>query len=579
MQSKRNLFLLDLIRQQKTAFLFSLICSFFQIIITLLLPFWIGHAIDGIANAKTIVFAKLIQQLIRIACFALLAAFLQWTFQRLNNSLTYQIGKQLRTITFKKINCLPFSFLDAHAHGALVQTLCNDVEQFTDGFLLCMKQLFPGVLTILFTLCFMFSLQPIIAFLVMLLTPVSLFLAKQIAKHTYTMFHKQAQLRSMQTAFLEEMVRNEKLIQLFGREQETIHTFMQQNEELTACSTRAVFFSSITNPSTRFFNNIIYALVALLGAWATIHRSLSVGGLTCFFSYTTQYTKPFTEISGVITELQNAFACLDRIILLLQAKEEPPALPYAYNHAKPVTGQFTFQSVSFSYTPDQPLIQNLCLSIQPGQQIAIVGPTGCGKTTFIQLLLRFYDVTNGAILLDGIDLRHYNRHALRKNYGMVLQETWIQTGTIRQNIAIGNPQASEQAIQQAAKAAHAHHFIMQLPNGYDTILSEEEELLSQGQKQLLCIARIMLCLPPILILDEATSSIDTRTEQKIQDAFSRLMKGRTSFIVAHRLSTIKQADQILVMKNGQIIEHGTHAQLLAQNGFYTTLYQNQFSEE
>lgn len=494
-----------------------------------------------------------------------------------NNKITYQVVNDIRKDAFRKIEILPLKYIDSHSQGEIVSQVIADVDQFADGLLMGFTQLFTGVVTILGTLIFMLSIHPTITFVVVVITPLSLFVAKYVAKNTYQMFRKQSETRAEQTAFIDEMLSNLKLVKAYGHEKENMEKFTEINKRLEKASLKATFFSSITNPSTRFVNNVVYAGVGLTGALAVIHKSMTVGQLSSFLNYANQYTKPFNEISGVLTELQNAFACAARIFRLI---EEEPQIPEPENAVvlKNVKGEIALKDINFSYIPDKKLIQNLNLFIKPGQRVAIVGPTGCGKTTLINLLMRFYDVNSGSILVDGTDIREITRHSLRKHYGMVLQETWLKSGTIRENIAFGKPDAKEEEIIQAAKAVHAHGFIKRMPDGYNTCISEDGGSLSQGQKQLLCIARIMLCLPPMLILDEATSSIDTRTELKIQQAFAKLMEGRTSFIVAHRLSTIKEADIILVMKDGNIIEQGNHETLLEKNGFYANLYNSQFAK-
>lgn len=557
---------------------FSALLAAATVALTLYIPILVGDAVDRIVEAGWVDFMGIVPILVRIAAAAGLCALLQWVMNTLNNRVTYQVVRDMRNEAFLRVQQLPLKYIDSHAHGDIVNRVIADADQFADGLLMGFAQLFTGVLTILGTLVFMLTINWQIALVVLLLTPLSLFVARFVAKKTYHMFRLQSETRGEQTALVEELLGGQKVVQAFGHEAQSLARFDEINERLEKHSLRAVFFSSITNPTTRFVNGLVYAGVALMGTLASIATggAFSVGQLTCFLSYANQYTKPFNEISGVITELQNALACAARLFELM---EQPPELPDAPGATalSDVTGNVTLQNVAFSYTPDKALIQGLNLTAAPGQRIAIVGPTGCGKTTVINLLMRFYDVTDGSICVEGKDIRTVTRHSLRTAYGMVLQETWLKTGTVRENIAMGCPDATDEQIKAAAKASHAHGFIKRLPNGYDTVIGEDGGSLSQGQKQLLCIARVMLCLPPMLILDEATSSIDTRTEQKIQEAFARMMQGRTSFIVAHRLSTIKEADVILVMRDGSIIEQGKHDELLAKNGFYATLYNSQFA--
>ncbi len=506
----------------------------------------------------------------------LITAAAQWFMNLCNNRITYQAVKEIRIRAFNHLEELPLKYIDSKQHGDILSRIVSDVDQFSDGLLMGFTQLFSGVVTIVGTLFFMLSVNVSITLVVVLLTPVSLFVASFIAKRTFSMFHKQSETRGRLTSLTDEMVGNEKILQAFGYEKRAQERFDTINKELQDCSVKAIFFSSITNPATRFVNGLVYAGVAIVGALLAVNHRLSVGQLSCFLSYANQYTKPFNEISGVVTELQNAFACAERVFELMA---EPAQLPDAADaktlaHAQ---GSVDLEHVAFSYTHEQKLITDLNLHVKPGQRIAIVGPTGCGKSTLINLLMRFYDVKNGNIRVDRIPVTEMTRDSLRKNYGMVLQETWLKSGTIRENICYGKPEATEEEIIAAAKAAHAHSFIKRMPDGYDTVISEDGGNLSQGQKQLLCISRVMLTLPPMLILDEATSSIDTRTEIRIQKAFEEMMKGRTSFIVAHRLSTIKEADVILVMKDGDIIEQGNHEELLKKNGFYASLYNSQFS--
>ena len=553
----------------------SILLSAVTVVGSLWIPILVGRAIDCIIAAGRVDFASLKTLFLQIAIIAGATAALQWVMNAINNKVVYQVVGDVRREAIRKLQKLPLSYLDAHSSGDTISRIITDVDQFADGLLLGFTQLFSGVVTILATLILMLTIHPGITLLVVVLTPLSLLSARFIAGRTYRMFHRQSKIRGEQTAFIDEMIGNQKVVQAFGREKSNAAQFDAINERLKKASLNATFFSSLTNPCTRFINNIIYAGVALTGALTALSGGLTVGGLTCFLSYANQYTKPFNEISGVITELQNALACAAQIFALT---DDAPELTETGDQAlPPATGRVSLEQVSFSYRPDQKLIENLNLSVAPGRRIAIVGPTGCGKTTLINLLMRFYDVRSGSIAVDGRDIRPVTRQSLRRNFGMVLQDTWIKAGTVAENIAIGKPDASREEIIAAAKAAHAHGFIKRLPQGYDTLLSDESGSLSQGQRQLLCIARVMLRLPPMLILDEATSSIDTRTELKIQDAFAAMMKGRTSFIVAHRLSTIRNADVILVMKDGQIIEQGNHAQLLQQNGFYSQLYHSQFN--
>lgn len=542
---------------------------------TLYIPIIAGNAIDCIVEGG-VDFAAIFPLLIEAGVIAGATALLQWLMNAINNKITFQVVRDLRSAAFRRIEELPLSYLDAHPSGDIVSRVIADADQFADGLLMGFTQLFSGIVTILGTLVFMLSINPWITLVVVVLTPVSLFTAKFIAKRTYKLFRLQSETRGEQTAFIDEMIGNQKVVSAFAHEQTALEQFDEINERLETYSRRATFYSSLVNPTTRFINSLVYAGVGLAGAIAAINGSITVGALSCFLSYANQYTKPFNEISGVITELQNALACAGRLIELI----EEPAQESDENNAvlTAVKGNVAMENVSFSYLPEQKLIEKLDLSVKAGQKIAVVGPTGCGKTTLINLLMRFYDVTGGRITVEGQDVREVTRDSLRSAYGMVLQETWLKSGTIRENIVMGKPEATDEEVISAAKAAHAHGFIKRLPNGYDTVIGEDGGSLSQGQKQLLCITRIMLCLPPMLILDEATSSIDTRTELKIQDGFTKLMKGRTSFIVAHRLSTIRDADVILVMKDGNIIEQGNHEELLERGGFYAALYNSQFAE-
>lgn len=542
---------------------------------TLYIPIIAGNAIDCIVEGG-VDFAAIFPLLIEAGVIAGATALLQWLMNAINNKITFQVVRDLRSAAFRRIEELPLSYLDAHPSGDIVSRVIADADQFADGLLMGFTQLFSGIVTILGTLVFMLSINPWITLVVVVLTPVSLFTAKFIAKRTYKLFRLQSETRGEQTAFIDEMIGNQKVVSAFAHEQTALEQFDEINERLETYSRRATFYSSLVNPTTRFINSLVYAGVGLAGAIAAINGSITVGALSCFLSYANQYTKPFNEISGVITELQNALACAGRLIELIEEPAQESDKDNAVLTA--VKGNVAMENVSFSYLPEQKLIEKLNLSVKAGQKIAVVGPTGCGKTTLINLLMRFYDVTGGTITVEGQDVRKVTRDSLRSAYGMVLQETWLKSGTIRENIVMGKPEATDEEVVAAAKAAHAHGFIKRLPNGYDTVIGEDGGSLSQGQKQLLCITRIMLCLPPMLILDEATSSIDTRTELKIQDGFTKLMKGRTSFIVAHRLSTIRDADVILVMKDGNIIEQGNHEELLERGGFYAALYNSQFAE-
>ena len=556
----------------------SLLLAALTVALTLYFPILTGDAIDRILAPGRVDFEGVANLAVRMAIIVGITALAQWLLSLCNNRIAYETVRSLRNAAFAHIQHLPLSYLDAHSHGELVSRVIADADQFSEGLLMGFTQLFTGVITILGTLGFMFSLNWRIALVVVVATPVSLFVAAFIAKRTYAMFKLQSETRGEQTALIEEMVGNQKVVQAFGRERAVLNRFDEINDRLSKASLRAIFFSSITNPSTRFVNGLVYAAVGVAGAFSAIAGGISVGGLSCFLSYANQYTKPFNEISGVVTELQNALACAARVFELIDTPREEPDAPDAQT-LQDVRGDVSLENVRFSYDPARPLIENLSLAAKSGQRIAIVGPTGCGKTTLINLLMRFYDVDGGTVRVDGRDIRTLTRKSLRTSYGMVLQETWLKAGTIRENIALGRPDAPEDEIIAAARASHADGFIRRLPNGYDTVVTEDGGMLSQGQKQLLCIARVMLCLPPMLILDEATSSIDTRTELKIQEAFARMMQGRTSFIVAHRLSTIREADVILVMKDGRIIEQGKHDALLEQGGFYAELYNSQFALE
>lgn len=553
----------------------SILFAGIVVALTLYLPILVGEAIDYIVEPGKIEFTMISSILKKTVIIAVVTAMLQWVMNMLNNTITYNVIADIRKDVFGRLQILPLKYMDGHPHGDVVSRVITDADQFADGLLMGFSQLFSGVVTILGTLLFMLSIHPGITLVVVCLTPLSLLVANYIAKNTFSLFKEQSVTRGEQTAFIDEMIGNQKVVQAFSREDRSLEIFDEVNERLEKCSLKAIFFSSLTNPCTRFINSLVYAGVALSGAVVAIHGGgITIGGVSCFLSYAKQYTKPFNEISSVITELQNAIACAGRIFQLL---EETPQIPDTEDAVvlEEAKGNIAFENVSFSYVPEQKLIQNLNLKVEPGQKIAIVGPTGCGKTTLINLLMRFYDVTKGRICVDGEEIRHITRTSLRKNYGMVLQETWLKEGTVFENIAMGKPDATMEEVIEAAKGAHAHSFIKRLPNGYDTYLTEDGGSLSVGQKQLICIARIMLVLPPMLILDEATSSIDTRTEVKIQEAFGKLMEGRVSFIVAHRLSTIRDADVILVMKDGNIIEQGNHEELLEQKGFYYTLYNSQ----
>ena len=556
--------------------LFTILLSVVTVGLTLYIPKLTGKAVDCIVAKGQVDDKGVTEILMQIGICILITAFAQWLMNICNNKMTYQIVRDIRNDAFKKIEILPLKYIDGHAYGEVVSRVIADVDQFADGLLMGFTQLFTGAATIVGTFCFMLSVNVTITFVVVLITPVSFLVAGFIAKRTYTMFKLQSETRGEQTGLIEEMIGNQKLVQAFGQTQKVMERFDEVNGRLKDCSLKAVFFSSITNPATRFVNSLVYTGVGVTGAVGVINGSLSVGQLTSFLSYANQYTKPFNEISGVVTELQNAIACAKRIFDLIE--EEPQVLePENAVKLTGVKGNVRLSDVSFSYTPERKLIEHFHLEVKPGQRVAIVGPTGCGKTTLINLLMRFYDVTGGEIRVEDIDIRELTRRSLRAGYGMVLQETWLKAGTVRDNIVMGKPDATQDQIIAAAKASHAHSFIKRLPKGYDTWITEDGGNLSQGQKQLLCITRLMLVKPPMLILDEATSSIDTRTEIRIQKAFARLMEGRTSFIVAHRLSTIREADVILVMKDGKIIEQGSHEELLKKGGFYQNLYESQFA--
>ena len=567
--------ILNYIGVYKWLVLLSVILAAVTVALTLYAPILVGEGVDLILGPGNVDFQGLLAVLKKIAVVVALTALTQWLMNHMNNQITYHVVQDIRVKAFQHIQELPLKYLDSHPYGDIISRLIADIDQFSEGLLMGFTQLFTGVLTIIGTLGFMLAVNPVITAVVVLVTPLSLFVAAFIARKTFSMFQLQSQTRGELTTLVDEMIGNEKVVQAFGYEKEAQARFEEINERLRGYSLRAIFFSSITNPATRFVNSMVYASVGAAGAFAAIRGFLSVGQLSIFLSYANQYTKPFNEISGVVTELQNALACAARVFALM---DEPPFEPEDEDavELKQADGSVALENVSFSYQPEVPLIEDLNLDVKPGQRIALVGPTGCGKTTIINLLMRFYDVQKGAIRVSGTDIRHMTRESLRESYGMVLQETWLKSGTIRENIAYGRPDASEEEIIQAAKDAHAHSFIRRMPQGYDTVLSEDGGNLSQGQRQLLCIARVMLCNPAMLILDEATSSIDTRTEIRIQKAFAAMMEGRTSFIVAHRLSTIQEADVILVMKDGHIKEQGTHESLLARHGFYAELYNSQF---
>ena len=559
----------------------SILFAAITVALTLYTPILIGDAIDLIVGKGQVDFAGIAAILIKTGIIIGIKALIQWLMNTINNRITYHVVRDIRNEAFRKIEILPLSYIDAHPYGDIVNRVIADADQFADGLLMGFTQLFTGIVTILGTLFFLFSISWQIAIVVVIVTPLSLFIARFIANRTYRMFRVQSETRGQQTAFIDEMIGNQKVVQAFSHEGEALEEFDRINDRLADCSLRATFYSSLTNPCTRFVNSVVYAGVALAGALICIATAgavnpFTIGQLSACLSYANQYTKPFNEISGVVTELQNALACASRLYELIEEEPQIPEPADAVELAD-VKGSVELNDVSFSYVPDRKLIEGLNLSVKPGQRIAIVGPTGCGKTTIINLLMRFYDVNSGSITVEGTDIRNATRNSLRSSYGMVLQETWLRSGTIRDNIVMGKPDATDEEIIAAAKASHAHSFIKRLPQGYDTVINEDGGSLSQGQKQLLCITRVMLCLPPMLILDEATSSIDTRTEIKIQDSFAKMMNGRTSFIVAHRLSTIREADVILVMKDGHIIEQGNHEELLAKNGFYANLYNSQFA--
>ena len=567
---------LHYIRRYRFFLIASLVLALITVVLTLYVPILTGQAVDLIVGKGQVDFAGVYRICVKIGIAILLTMVAQWVMNVANNKITYSVVRDIRTDAFEKIQVLPLSYIDSHSYGGIVSRVIADADQFADGLLMGFTQLFTGVITILGTLGFMLSVSVPIALVVVVLTPVSLFVAAFIAKRTYQMFRMQSETRGEQTALIEEMIGNQKVVQAFGQEKEVGDRFDEINDRLSKYSLQGTFFSSITNPSTRFVNALVYAAVGVFGAFFAIQGGISVGQLSCFLSYANQYTKPFNEISGVVTELQNAIACAGRVLELIEETPEIPDSEDAINLGK-ADGKVEIEDVYFSYEPNQKLIEHFNLQVKPGQRVAIVGPTGCGKTTLINLLMRFYDVNSGAIKVSEKDIRKVTRESLRANYGMVLQETWLKQGTIRENIVMGRENATDDEVLAAAKASHAHSFIKRLPNGYDTVIGEDGGSLSAGQKQLLCITRVMLCLPPMLILDEATSSIDTRTEMRMQKAFATMMQGRTSFLVAHRLSTIQEADVILVMRDGKIVEQGNHEELLAANGFYKNLFDAQWS--
>ena len=579
-QSKTLKEVLKYIKKYMFYVVLSVVFAAATVAMTLYVPILTGDAIDLIVGKGNVDFSAVYAIVKKIIIVVGLTALSQWIMNICNNKITYGVIRDIRKDAFEKLEILPLKYIDSHSHGDIVSRVITDVDTFADGLLMGFTQLFTGVITILGTLIFMLTINVKITFVVVLITPISLFVASFIAKKTYRMFRLQSETRGEQTALIDEMIGNQKVVQAFGHEDEALEQFDEINGRLQKWSLKAIFFSSITNPSTRFVNSLVYTGVGITGAFTVItNPAFTVGQLSCFLSYANQYTKPFNEISGVVTELQNALACAARIFELIK---EEPQIPDNEDARvlkdTDVDGALELENVYFSYVPEKKLIENFNLSVKPGERVAIVGPTGCGKSTVINLLMRFYDVNSGSIKVEGTDIRNITRDSLRSSYGMVLQETWLKEGTIRENLCMGKPDATEEEMIAAAKASHAHSFIKRLKDGYDTYITEDGGSLSQGQKQLLCIARVMLCLPPMLILDEATSSIDTRTEQKIQSAFAKMMKGRTSFIVAHRLSTIKEADTILVMKDGSVIEQGNHEELLAKNGFYANLYNSQFAK-
>ena len=566
--------ILHRLKRYVPALLASLLLATVYVAMSLYIPILVGRAIDCIVSPGKVDFAAMAKELSAVAVCAAIAGVAQWVMNEMNNRITYRVTRDIRNEAFRHIQSLPLSYLDGHRQGDLVSRVISDVDTFADGLLMGFTQLFTGVMTIVGTLVLMLSISWQIALVVILVTPLSLLVANFIAKSTYSMFRQQTVTRGEQTGMIDETIGEMKVVKAFGHEKVSLAQFDEVNDRLEKCALKAIFFSSLTNPATRFVNSVVYAGVGLVGALIAVSGGITVGNLTSFLNYANQYTKPFNEISGVVTELQNALACAGRVFELIDA---PPETEEDTRTVEEINGQVTIGDLSFSYDPEKPLIRNFSLDVQPGQRVAIVGPTGCGKTTFINLLMRFYDPQEGQICFDGVNTREMSRAALRRSVGMVLQDTWLKAGTIRENIAMGREDATLDEVIDAAKRAHAHSFIKRLPQGYDTVISESGGNLSQGQKQLLCIARVMLCLPPMLILDEATSSIDTRTEIKIQKAFNAMMEGRTSFIVAHRLSTIREADVILVMRDGQIVEQGDHEALLQKDGFYAQLYKSQFA--
>ena len=563
------------IGKYKIFLILSIILAAVSVALTLYIPILTGNAVDCIIGAGAVDFTGILVILKKMAVIIIITAIVQWLMNTCNNKIAYQVVRDVRDEAFRKLEILPLKYIDGHSHGDIVSRIIADVDQFSDGLLMGFTQLFTGVVTILGTLIFMLSINVTTTIMVVILTPLSFVVASFIAKRTFNMSRIQSETRGEQTSLIDEIIGNEKVVKAFGREKKVTEQFDEINERLQSASVKAIFFSSLTNPCTRFVNSLVYAGVGVVGAFLAIKGRITVGQLSSFLSYANQYTKPFNEISGVITELQTALACAGRVFEFIEEEPQIPDDKDAKVLESP-KGELVMEHVSFSYNEDQKLIEDFNLTVKPGQRVAIVGPTGCGKTTVINLLMRFYDVKKGSIFIDGVDIRKMTRESLRKSFGMVLQETWLKAGTIKENIVMGKPDATMDEVIEAAKAAHAHSFIKRLPQGYDTVITEDGGSLSQGQKQLLCITRVMLCLPPMLILDEATSSIDTRTEIKIQQAFNTMMQGRTSFIVAHRLSTIREADIILVMKDGNIIEQGNHETLLAKNGFYANLYQSQF---
>ena len=569
---------LSYIKKYRASVIASILLATVTVALTLYVPVLIGQAVDCILAPGQVDYQPLVQILWRIAIVVLITAAAQWLMNHINNQITYKVVKDIRTKAFNHLEVLPLSYLDRHPAGDVVSRIIADIDQFSEGLLLGFTQLFTGVMTILGTLLFMLSINPLITVVVVVITPVSFLVASFIAKRTFTMFQKQSEARGEMTSLIEESLGNLKVVQAFGHEAKSQEQFEAINRRMCNYSLRATFFSSITNPATRFVNGLVYAGVGTAGAYGVIRGFLTVGQLSSFLNYANQYTKPFNEISGVVTELQNALACAGRVFELIEERPQVPDAPGA-RVLENAQGSVSIQDVAFSYRPEQPLLEDFHLEVKPGQRVALVGPTGCGKTTVINLLMRFYDVDSGSIQVEGTDIRDITRHSLRRSYGMVLQDTWLKRGTIRENIAYGRPEATLEEVVEAAKAAHAHSFIKRLPQGYDTVIGEDGGSISQGQKQLLCIARVMLCLPPMLILDEATSSIDTRTEIRIQKAFQKMMEGRTSFIVAHRLSTIRDADTILVMRDGHIVEQGDHESLLQKGGFYAELYNSQFDHD